>query len=79
MFFLTIPAESWDGGDENGTGGKDSSLGELWGLPEHCVSSVPSYWEAPRGSYTGAWGRVRSGPFLCPESNGALRGSMRRG
>lgn len=41
-------------------GRKDSSVAEFWGPPGHCVSSVPSYWEAPCGSYTAALGRVRS-------------------
>lgn len=41
-------------------GRTDSSLAELWGHPGHGMSSVPSCWEAPCGSYTAALGRVRS-------------------
>lgn len=41
-------------------GGKDRSLAERRGHPEHCVPCVPSYWEARCGSYTAALGRLRS-------------------
>lgn len=45
--------------------GKDSSQAALWGHPGHCgVSSVPSYWGAPCGSYTAVLGRVQSGQTL---------------
>lgn len=63
MFFLTIAAESWDGGDGNGTRGKGqltSSSGAPWAL----CASEPSCWEAPCGSYTAALGRVRRGRTL---------------
>lgn len=64
MYFLTTAAKV--GMDVTGMAlaVKDSSLAELWGLPGHGVSSVPSYWEARCGSYTAALGRVRGGQTL---------------
>lgn len=80
MFFLTIAAESWDGGDGNGTRGKGQltgSSGAPWALCAVCAKLLGG----PLWFLHCCLGQGEEGtdPFFVQRSNGALRRRIPRG